>query len=193
MANAFGFAALREIIIKTPSLELLENKMLKEFRCERDQDVEAFIHNKAIFFENNGLSRTYLYLDGDNLSNLKVAAYFTTAITVTNFMAIPKSRREKILGSTPGRNNQDYFAGLLVAQLARSDDYSKAEIDGAELLGTCESIIEQGRNYLGGKIIYLDAKEPLVGFYRENGYELLNNEPEDNGLFKLFKVLPKLI
>jgi hypothetical protein len=56
-----------------------------------------------------------------------------------------------------------------------------------------EDIIEQGRYFLGGKIVYLDCKEPLIEFYRENGYSLVVREPLPSGYYKMFKVLPSLV
>jgi hypothetical protein len=41
-------------------------------------------------------------------------------------------------------------------------------------------------------VIYLDCKEPLVSFYESNGYVLIKGEPFARGLYKMFKVLPKL-
>jgi hypothetical protein len=41
-------------------------------------------------------------------------------------------------------------------------------------------------------LIYLDCKVDLIRLYQRNGYELLSDKVPDNGLFKMFKPLPKL-
>jgi hypothetical protein len=94
--------------------------------------------------------------------------------------------------STPGRDSHDYFGGLLVAQLARSDMYGNEDISGQELIWTAENIIDSGRKFVGGSIIYLDCKEPLIDFYTGNGYDLVHKDPFPSGYFKMFKVLPEL-
>jgi hypothetical protein len=64
------------------SPELLEQR-LRKFCCARDQQLERFIQNRAIFFETKGLSRTYLVFDTTAAGSGKVppiAAFFTKAL-----------------------------------------------------------------------------------------------------------------
>jgi hypothetical protein len=174
------------------SPELLEQR-LKEFCCSRDKQLESFIQNRAIFFETKGLSRTYLIFDTTATGSNKVppiAAFFTLALTSTNFLGISKSKRAKVLGPKPGRNSFDAFGGILIAQLARDDRYGPAFIDGTTLLRECESYIELGRQYLGGRIIYLDCKKALIDKYRQSGYALLHDTAGSGGYFKMYKILP---
>jgi hypothetical protein len=95
-----------------------------------------------------------------------------------------------LLGSKPGRNTFKSFAGILIGQLARDDRYDSAFINGAELLAECEKYIEYGRQYLGGRIVYLDCKGALVKTYQKSGYRLLSDTPSDEGYYKMYKVLP---
>jgi hypothetical protein len=177
--------------IEGAPIELLD-KLIGEFRCERDSDVERFLHNTAIGNERKGHSRTFLYL-GEDSCETHIAAFFSIAIAVTDFHVVSKSRKKKILDySTPGRDSHDYFGGLLVAQLARSDMYGHGDISGQELIWAAESIINSGREYVGGSIIYLDCKKPLIDFYMNNGYDLVHREPFSSGYFKMFKLLPEI-
>jgi hypothetical protein len=190
--NFLNLQSLRELLLSGYPQELLEKK-LREFSCERDPDVESFIKTKAFDYERSGYSRTYLYecfndLDGKS----EIVAYFTVAMTSVSFTEISKNRKAKVLGGFPGRTSLDHFAGLLIAQLARCDKYDGMFISGQRLIEDAEDVIEQGRQYLGGKIIYLDCKEPLISFYERNGYVLLAQSPSSQGLSKMFKVLPKL-
>jgi hypothetical protein len=169
----------------------LLDKQIAEFSCVKDPDVESFLKEKAIIFERSGISRTYFYAIDDEDSS-EIVAYFSVAITATSFEGIGKSKKSKILGSTPYRDFLDHFGGLLVAQLARCDRYTSDDINGTVLIKAAEKTIEQGRVYLGGRVLYLDCKAPLIPLYEENDYQLLRPEPYTNGLYKMFKMMPKI-
>jgi hypothetical protein len=185
---------LRELIVSGYPRELLD-RQLREFCCKRDADVEMFMHSKAIDYEISGLSRTYLYQLNDVLpgSNPDIVAYFSLALTSVNFSGISDNRRKKVLGQTPGRSAQDNFAGLLIAQLARSDTYDTSTISGDRMIADCEAVIETGRNYLGGKVAYLDCRGQMIAYYEKYGYRLVSDQTSESGLYKMFKVLPKLL
>ena len=170
--------------------EILD-KLITGFLCHADTDVEAFLKNNAIKYERKGLSRTYLYIYDDGTSAY-VVAYFTIAITSTSFKKISKSRKANVLGFKPGRDTKDHFGGILIGQLGRADGFDSSDINGQEMIEDAESIIEKGRYYLGGKIVYLDCKEPLIKLYKDNGYKLVIKTPYQGGYYKMFKVLPEL-
>ncbi|MDR3307529.1 MAG: hypothetical protein LBS58_01355 [Coriobacteriales bacterium] len=173
-------------------LKSLEQR-LGGFACSRDKELEGFIRNKALGYEIKGFSRTYLVIDTAVVTPgaaQLIAAFFTLAITATNYESISNSRKERVLGSKPGRNSFKAFPGLLVAQLARDDRYSSDFIDGEALLFECENFIELARKYVGGRTIYLDCKEQLVATYQKSGYRLLADASSEEGYFKMYKVLP---
>jgi hypothetical protein len=176
---------------KLPELE----EKFREFCCIRDADVESFIHEKAIHYERSGLSRTYYFVrtsEGLQTAFSEIVAYFSVAITSVDYSLVSQNKRAKVLGGTPGRAHQDHFGGLLIAQLARDDHYNGSVNNGTDLVAACEAVIEQGRNYLGGRVIYLDCKQELIKLYQDSGYRLLLDEPFGNGLYKMSKSLPKL-
>ena len=176
--------------MKKSNPELLD-KQIREFCCVKDPDVESFLKEKAIIFERSGISRTYFYVTNNGpLSD--IVAFFSVAITATDFKNIEKRHRSKILGATPYRDFHDHFGGLLVAQLARCDKYTSEDINGSELITAAEKTIEQGRVFLGGRVLYLDCKKPLVSLYEQNSYKLLQSDPYSNGLYKMFKMMPKI-
>ncbi|GHU62136.1 hypothetical protein AGMMS49983_03040 [Clostridia bacterium] len=142
-------------------------------------------------YERSGLSRTYLYISPDN-DGFRIATYFSIAITATSFEGISKSRKAKVLGGKPGRDTKDHFGGILIAQLGRNDAFESTDIGGREMIEDAEAVIEKGRYFIGGKIVYLDCREPLIKFYQENGYALVNNKIYPSGYYKMFKTLPKI-
>jgi hypothetical protein len=192
MRSDLQLFSLREQILEG-STKLFElDTQFKEFCCVRDEDVQTFIRDKAIRYERSGLSRTYFYVTNRETEEADVVAYFSVAITSVDYTKVSKTKRERVLGGTPGRANRDHFGGLLIAQLARDDRFDESVINGAELVEACEEIIELGRSYLGGRVIYLDCKEELLLLYERSGYKLLLHTPFENGLYKMTKTLPKL-
>jgi hypothetical protein len=191
VAASLLFSSLQDLI-HNGAPELLEQ--FKEFRCERDLDIQLFLQNKAIDYERAGYSRTYIYqlYDQNKEGILQIVAYFTVAITSVSFTDISRNRKVKVLGGFPGRDTQDHFAGLLIAQLGRNDNFDKTIIDSKRMIADAEGIITRGRKYLGGKLIYIDCKEPLIQLYSGFGYKLIIDGQYANGLYKLFKVLPKI-
>jgi hypothetical protein len=183
---------LGHIMDMNVNMELL-NRRIKGFRCSRDKQLENFIHDQAVFYESKGYGRTYLVFNISDLSQggvPPIAAFFTLALTATDYSGISKNKKEKVLGSKPGRNTFRSFAGILIGQLARDDCYDSSFIDGEALLRECENYIERGRQYLGGRIVYLDCKEALVRTYQKCNYRLLTDVPTDEGYYKMYKVLP---
>jgi hypothetical protein len=190
MANyeVYPLGSLIEISTNT---ELLVQR-IEEFRCVRDQQLESFLHDQAIRYERKGFGRTYLVFDVSSGKDHvpPIAAFFTLAITATDYSGISRSRKEKVLGSKPGRDTYRAFGGILIGQLARDDRYDSSFINGTELLMECEKYIEMGRRYIGGRIVYLDCKDALIETYQKSQYELLSGEPTEDGYYKMYKVLP---
>jgi hypothetical protein len=188
MRNDIEFSALRLHYNEEP--KLLDQK-IGEFSCTRDNDVERFLKNDAIRYEREGYGRTYLYSIYEN-GIARIVAFFTVAITSTDFRDVSKSRKRKVLHSKPGRDAQDFFGGILIGQLGRSDDFNSSDINGQEMINGAELIIEMGREHIGGKIVYLDCKAPLIPVYQQNGYNLVKEEPFASGYYKMFKILPPI-
>lgn len=61
-------------------------KLLKTFHCAKNPDLQDFLHNKAITFDKNLRSRSYLYIDNDKKN--AIVGYFTVAI---NYLETVKS------------------------------------------------------------------------------------------------------
>ena len=64
---------------------------LSSFSCERDKDIEDFLHNRAIPFENANKSRTYCIVDEALLQatgQMSILGFFTVSLKVLN---IPES------------------------------------------------------------------------------------------------------
>jgi hypothetical protein len=195
MRSDLHLNSLREQLLSEPAKLFELEKKFKEFRCVRDNDIERFIQSNAIAFEKSGLARTYFYTLSDTTGQKEktgIAAYFSVTVTAADFSGIGRNKREKILGRMPSRNKQDYFGGLLIAQFARNDHYDTTVITGTEMMTDCLEIIECGRDFTGGRTLYVDCKEALVSYYEGFGFRLLKTEADGNGLYTLFMGLSRI-
>ena len=167
------------------------DRMLAGFFCSLDRNVESFLKKNALLYERKGFGRSYLYITDEPIP--RIAAFFSVAITSTDFEKVSKTRKKKILSfDKPGVSAKDHFGGLLIGQLGRADGFGSADINGQEMIEAAEEIIESGRFFVGGRIIYLDCSKDLIPFYQKNGYELVIDEPFSNAYYKMFKALPDI-
>ena len=76
-------------------IESLEDNALTEllssFSCEKDSDIESFLHNRAVEFENLSKARTYLVFDVADFENGKDMKLF---IVLTARKSLVKVKEE---------------------------------------------------------------------------------------------------
>ena len=163
-------------------------KFLSSFECARDEDVTYYLKMHAMHNEVNGASRAYLVLDDDVEpgEDPRFVAFFALAVTVTDFSEVDEATRKDVMGTVPGWRSSDHFAGYLLAQLARDDRCTHDDFDAAELILAAENFVEASVETVGGRVLYLDCKEQLVGYYERQGYGILYRD-DDKGLYKMFK------
>ena len=65
-------------------------------------------------------------------------------------------------------------------------------ITGKEMMADCLEVIERGRDFTGGRTLYVDCKQPLISYYEKFGFKLLKSEPDESRLYTLFIGLPRI-
>ena len=156
--------------------------ILSRFKCSRDTDVENFLRNKAVAFEQRNLSRTYLIADEEAYfpaREIKILGYFSVAIHVLSFSeAISKNRRQKLSG---GDKNVQIMPSFLIGQLGKNDDFKDA-IAGSDLLRHALSMIRTPWEFVGGRLIVVECKpEPkLHKFYGDYKFKFLDHNPAND-------------
>lgn len=162
----------------------------RNFQCTREKDLETFLVDKAIQYEQKGFGRTYLCLDNkaQRQNKLSIVAYFTISYTAIRMRAIPNSRKKKVVGSLPGRDNLEFAPSFLIGQLGRSDNYSNEYISGESLLCECYHMLSVAYNVIGGQVVILECREHMFEkFYQKCGFKKLYDDLSENGLYTLYK------
>lgn len=145
-------------------------KILKTFVCAKNADVQDFLHNKAITFERNLRSCTYLYVSNADKS---VVAYITLGIKslLTNDLS-----DETVVFLDGYTNEISSIPCYLIAQLGKSDT-CKEKI-GSFLLDDALSIIDKAQESLNGRFVLIDSvnDERVIKFYEQNSFIAIEND-----------------
>ena len=149
-------------------------KLLKTFSCKINNDLQDFLHNKAITFERNLRSRTYLYANNENKG---IVAYFTLAI---NYLETDKFKSEIIQilnGYASYTDKTNAIPCYLIGQLAISDEYRKQGI-GNFLLTDALKIADNAQTSFGGRFVLIDSvnNDKVINFYEQNSFIAIEND-----------------
>ena len=172
--------------------EEVAREYLSGFRCEKDSDIENFLKDKAILFEQLGKSRTFLIYDEDS-DEIKILAYFTLALQIVRVPENLSNRKIKFLDGFNAKIKGETiteFPAILIGQIGKNDTYKK-DITGAKVMDYCLSTVLNGQSYLGGRIITLECKRIpyLVKFYTDFGFAKLERDYQEGELLQYIRVL----
>ncbi|MDE7284351.1 MAG: GNAT family acetyltransferase, partial [Lachnospiraceae bacterium] len=164
ISDKFMFVNIREYLEqgkneKVGEPELL--RMISDFSCPKNPDVEHFLKKNSIEFTVKNQSVTYLVLDMDDGV---LAGYFTIALkpltvrgeTVSNTV----KRKIKRISELDEFTNAYTMSAYLIAQIGKNytDDAYK-RITGSELLELAWSVIEDMQYMGGGMVVFLEAND----------------------------------
>ena len=180
---------------------MLEN-MLLSFHCTNDEDIQDFLHHKAIEFEKIAKSRTYLIIDQEQLEEPyitldKVVIYGYVSLTV-KVLALPEHIsnrvRKQLDGFSAKRHGKpiSHFPCYLIGQLARNSEVPKNSISGAELLDFAYDIIDTAVDAVGGRYILIECNDnnKLIKFYQENSFSEINRiNYEDKAMVQMIRMI----
>ena len=175
-------------------------KILSDFSCKKNLDVERFLKEQAVNFTKKNQSVTYLVLsDEDGL----LLGYFTLTVkpVTVNSDSFSNTVKKRIarVSEQDAENGKYSLAAYLIAQLGKNYANGLSErITGEELLALAINHIQELQYEIGGMVVFLetDPNERLLHFYEnENGFkkfdtkEIQSGTPSAHTLVQLLKVL----
>lgn len=151
-------------------------KILKEFKCELNKDVEYFLHEKAIEFSKQGIAETFIVMSQYKKREL-IVGYFSTTNKAINIkkMNLSATKKKRILKFAKyDKEYKTYSVALpLIGQIGKNynNEYNKL-ITGDMLLKLACDKIKIAQDVLGGRYVYLECedKPKLKEFYESNGF-----------------------
>lgn len=152
------------------------DEIISSFHCPFNNDVEDFLHNKAIIFEQQSISATHLVF-ASYKEKLVLAGYFTLTSKYFNIdtkgLNSKWRRRINRFGSYDSGIKKRIIGAPLIGQIGKNFEkgYNKL-IRGDELLKIACDMVRKSQAIVGGKVVYLECedKPKLVGFYEDNGF-----------------------
>lgn len=149
--------------------------LLSTFQCALDIDIQNFLKEKAILYEQQNISRTYLLIDE---CHAYLLAYYTIAIKEFQFNEnLSRAKRKKYLGTSYEANKQ--FPALLIGQIGKNSTVPKEyQIAGKDIFLSIMDTISSIRELAGGRLIYVEAKAHpyLHTFYTSYNFMLYHDE-----------------
>ena len=154
------------------------DKLLADFCCELDSDVECFIRKKAIPFEKNDLSRTYMIFWVDESGEeYEILAYYSLASKSFCLDGLSKGVQKRIRGGGQQPSQKvNAVSCILIGQIGRnskSSAYFPSEALFREIFVSIRAI----NSAIGTRIFYLECKDipKLKAIYESKGFQLLMN------------------
>ncbi|MEW5747561.1 MAG: hypothetical protein AB1793_02065 [Candidatus Thermoplasmatota archaeon] len=150
------------------------SQILKEFKCERDLDVQKFLRKNAIKYEESNRTRTYLLIEKEDPKGLRVVGYFSLALGTLRFGEnIDGTTRKQLTGSSSRENAPCYLLGQL-----GKDDSCGNETLGPMLIQRALNIIQLAQDHIGGCFVMVDCRDEdrLCAFYYRNGFSRIQKD-----------------
>lgn len=187
------FTPLKTLQEKIP-IQTIE-QAFSRFSCKRDMDIESFLKNRAIQFEELAKSRTYFFIDQSAAENreIEIWGFFSIAPQILHLPEGLSIRARKELDGFSGKIHGEKISVLpvmLIGQIAKNDQYENV-ITGRALLAHTLTVAQSVHEMIGGRIVMVDVKSDakgLIRFYEENGFVLISEDPE-TGLSQMIYML----
>ncbi len=159
--------------------------ILLNFSCPLNRDVERFIHENAIEFTKQHLSRTYIVTTSYK-NNQETIGYFTLSFKLIHASKSKLSnawqRRMRKFGTYDTSLKKYSLPAPLIGQLSKNytNGLNKL-ITGDELLKLAFNKIAIVQITIGGRIIFIECQNMpnLIEFYERNGFIAFGERPLD--------------
>lgn len=205
---ALSILSLQDLLESDSSEEEI-NVLLHSFASLKSQDssgaddVEYFLHNKAIQFEKMDLSRTHLVMSTYQ-SKPFIAGYFSLSpkplvLPKRQFKKLSNNQQRRLMGIGHKTDQQSYtIPGYLLGQLGKSFSTEALKANccsGQDLLELAYTKIREIHRLLGGKAIHLECEDhpKILDFYTRSGFSQIEDYTSDNGYCIMLKQIKHII
>ena len=184
--------------IKTKDI-LSQFKSLHDYSTSNRNDVEFFLHVKAIDFEKMALSTTYLVFS-EYLNENILVGYFSLAnkpllMSKKNYSKLSNNQRRLLCQNGSRTESGGYRVNsYLIGQLGKnfSEEALKTKaIDGTQLLTLAYDKVFEAKQLINARFVWLECQNipKLIKFYSDFGFkEVIGYESENNMKVMIMKL-----
>ena len=181
-SNKFTTVNIRDYFQKNGNGEIGEDslvKVLSNFSCPLNQNVEKFLKEQAIEFTKKNQSVTYLVFSKEDAA---LARYFSLAskpIEVkSNLFSKTMQRKISRVSEYNSEHQVFHLSAYLIAQFGKNfKENANKIITGQELMELARCKIQELQYMLGGMVAFLEAEanEKLLDFYtKQNDFKIFD-------------------
>lgn len=178
--DGYAQISLLDMIEKLGDKSNTLHKLISEFSCPLNKDVEKFFKTSAITFAKQNLAPTYMVFTSYQGQLVQVGYYTlcTKTIHVSKARVSSNLRKRLLKFSAVNRETGDLvIVSPLIAQLGKNyyNDYNTL-ISGDILLKMAIDRVRDAQKALGGKTVYVECEDKprLLDFYQRNGFVTFN-------------------
>lgn len=163
-------------------------RLLSDFSCPLNREVEDFVRNKSIDFAQRKLSITYLVMKRTNeAKNILVGIYTLShkAIKIADSNISNTTRKKLLRYATLDKDTNKYnISAFLIAQFGKNNAVPKKySITGNELMDLTFELLKHVQYCVGGGVVYLDCENvvKVLDFYQNgcNRFKIFGERESD--------------
>nr|DAJ37622.1 MAG TPA: hypothetical protein [Caudoviricetes sp.] len=167
-----------------------EKLLTFEGKSDVPNDIESFLHEKAIQFEKSAIASTYLVFEEE--TNILVG-FFSLAnkpltMSEKNFDSLSNNQRNRLKQYGRKIGNKFQINSYLIGQLGKNfSKEAEKKISGADLLTLAFDKVAEASAIIRAKYVWLECEnnEKLIDFYSSFGFKQINPKPLEDELVVL--------
>jgi acetyltransferase, GNAT family len=172
-------------LLKYDTEENIKNKFLNNFKSLENNDIEKFLHNRAIEFEKKSVSTTHLVFNNKKLVGYLSLSNKSLILSKERFEKLSNSRKKKLMQSGQILENGHLAVNsYLIGQLGKNYNLTKEEqIKGKDLLSFGFNLLLEVKKIMTARYVWLECEnfEKLINFYRTFGFEKIDDFISEDG------------
>ncbi len=159
--------------------------LLKEFACPKNIDVERFLHQKALRFEESHNARTYLILSEMS----EILAYFSLSFKEVD-LQVDKMSKSEIKNLDGINKNANKIRVFLIGQIGKNSLIAHNPIKLIDIFNEIEKILLKAKQLIGGRAVILECQpiQKLLDLYECHEFKQLAVVNNDE-MLTLYRVL----
>lgn len=146
------------------------NRILSEFSCPKNVEIEDFVKNKAVDFAKRKISVTYLVMDNETGSVISIFTLAHKALDI-NKDALSATSRKKLsrFANLDETKNSYSVSAFLIAQFGKNYAAEQpSDWNGVRLMEKTFETLGIVQRHIGGGVVFLECEDNpfLLDFYQ---------------------------